>query len=222
MRLMKIVSFSFSLLLGVSLNGQETSFDPASQPEATRILEQFELYVTSNTAIEATFSVNIHVPGEDPIHYPGSLIQNGELYWLNLGSYQIISDGTTRWVHDVDGKEVTIYDADSDSEISTPLEYLRIYKKERFEYRLAEEYATQDQQCIEFKPTDKYSDYSKARLSFNAQNGMPTRVELFEKGGVRTDMRIESIREGATRNSNYFKYDTTAHPEVHVEDLRID
>lgn len=217
---MKKVLFLLSLCVCISTVGAQDS--PIVDEEASQILSTFEEWIVDAQAMSVDFSISITVPGQENIEYKGDLHQAGNAFKLLFGTYIITSDGKTRWVYDSEVNEVYLYDANSADGPSTPMDYLQIYKQENFEYRLADEYAGQGEHCIEFKPTDKYSEYSKARITFDSATDLPTRIELFEKGGVRTDMEISAFREAPVEADEYFKFNTSVYPDIHIEDLRID
>jgi outer membrane lipoprotein-sorting protein len=89
-------------------------------------------------------------------------------------------------------------------------------------YRVTEEPVGYDEKSIEFKPLDKYSDYVKVRLTLKGDTGSPVRVELFEKGGTRTDLLITKISEAENFPADHFVFNPTAYPDIRIEDLRID
>ena len=193
-----------------------------SDPEATRILEAMEAYIGKWEKIKVNFSVKMQMPGEDPFGYDGHLLQQGPRYFVEAGDIQIYCDGATRWIVTRSAEEVNIYDVIADGEPNTPLDYLHVYRSEEFVYRLADEYAGKDEHAIEFKPLEKYSDYSKIRLVVSDADNRPLAVELFEKGGSRTHLIIRDIQSIEQDDNLTFSLDKKDYPGYHFEDLRID
>ena len=198
----------------------QQSIQPSDSPEATKILSDLEEFIRNAELINASFDVKIDMPGDEALTYKGTLVQMGTLYKLKFGTYEIKSDGDTRWVYEEEQNELNIYSAGSEDAPETPVDYLQLYRTEHFEYRMANEYAPNGSNCIEFKPTEKYTDYTKARLTFDAQTGKPLRVELFEKGGVKTDMTISLFESSEPVNPELFQFNVQEYPGVHIEDLR--
>ena len=165
--------------------------------------------------------MKISIPGEDPIKNIGTFEQDGPKYVIDIESYRIVCDGTVRWIYMADQNEVNIYDAKTDGP-STPIDYLQIYHSQDFVYRISQDEVGYDEKSIEFKPLDRYSDYIKVRLTLKADTGSPVRVELFEKGGTRTDLRITRIEEAKNFPDGHFVFTPAAYPDIHIEDLRID
>ena len=211
-----------TLTTSVAQGQLNVDFDTASEPEATSLLSTFEQFVEDNPKLYASFSLVISIPGETPQNIAGTLHQHTQKYLLQMDGYSVISNGVIRWVYDSTNNEVNIYNAESGSGPTTPLDYLALYKEENFSYRLADDYATKGEHCIEFKPTEKYSDYSKFRITFGAETSTPNRIEIFEKGGIRTDMRINEIKILDEIPNEKFEFDTSNYPNIHIEDLRID
>ena len=211
------------VLTALFVKAQEnTSFDPSGEPTATALLESFEQFVDDHPELYASFSLLISIPGETPQSMTGSLYQSMDKYLLQMEGYSITSNGVIRWVYDSTNNEVNLYNAKTQSGPATPLDYLSLYKDENFSYRLADEYAGKDEHCIEFKPTEKYSDYSKFRITFGAITSTPKRIEIFEKGGIRTDMRVTEITVLEEIVNKNFEFDLSRYPNIHIEDLRID
>lgn len=191
-----------------------------SDPEATQLLKDMEQYLEEMNSLSAAFTMTLDYPDSDPIEIKGSFEQQDGSYRITTEEYVVLCDGEIRWVHDLVSDEVSLYNANSD-EFSTPVDYLRMYEKEEFAYRLMEEPET-GLRAVEFKPLDRYSEYSKLRLTFKARQRYPGLIEVFEKGGGRIAISIDSLGEGKHKEPAWFKFDSAAHPDVHIEDLRID
>lgn len=219
-----IASTLFLLIISaLSINAQHqytTSDD--SDPAATALLELMDQYLTDIPRVHAVFEMDISIPGEKLIKNEGSFDQEGAKYFIEFDSYQIFCDGEVRWVYLVDENEVNIYSATNEDSPSTPIDFLQLYRSEDFVYRVTEEPVGYDEKAIEFKPLDKYSDFVKVRLTLKSDTGSPVRVELFEKGGSRTDLRIIKIIEAKNFPDDHFVFIPSDHPDIRVEDLRID
>ena len=206
------------LALPAQDNTYSTSAD--SDPEATALLDLMERYLAELTSIESEFTMDIQYPEADVQRIKGTLDQEEAKYRIETSEYILLCDGGTRWVHDIVNKEVTIYNADT-SELTTPTDYLTLYQDEQFAYRLLDQ-TSNEFSAIEFKPLDKYSDYAKLRLTLKSADGAPVALEVFEKGGGTIVITIDSLQQGAAKDIEWFRFDESAYPGVHVEDLRID
>lgn len=193
-----------------------------SDPEATTLLELMDVYLENASRIHASFEMNIAIPGEEQIRNKGTFDQEGDKYIIVLESYTIVCDGDVRWVYMADQNEVNIYSATAGEGPSTPIDYLQLYRSQEFVYRISAEEVEADEKPIEFKPLDKYSDYTKVRLTLKEDSGRPVRVQLFEKGGTRTDLQITQIEQVKNFPQGHFVFTPSAYPDIHIEDLRID
>ena len=193
-----------------------------SDPEAKQLLDKMEAFIASMETYKATFQMTVIVPGSEELNYQGLVDQMGDKYYIETTGYKIFCDGKARWVLLEEDQEANIYDVDADGAPTTPLEYLTMYKDEEFVYRLADEYAGRDERAIEFKPLDKYSDYTKLRLTLTSADHSPSQLELFEKGGVRTTLKLLTLEKATPFPDEHFVFDASKYPDVHVEDLRID
>ena len=220
-RIFTLLFVAFACISGMAQGEAElTAAD--SDPEATALLDELEAYVDARVRYKASFVLEMEFPGEETIIYNGHVDQQGGKYFIDAVDYRIYSNGTTRWVVTIPSEEVNIYSVSEEDGPSTPIDYLRIYRTEEFVYRLADEYAGTGERAVEFKPLDTYSDYSKIRLTLSAKEHKPLRVELFEKGGGKTTLRIESIEDKAPTHAAQYEFDPKAYPGFHIEDLRID
>jgi outer membrane lipoprotein-sorting protein len=208
-------------LSGVTAQHQYTSAED-SDPEATALLDLMDQFLTSKPRIHASFEMQISYPGEDLIKNEGTFDQEGARYVIDIDSYKIVCDGNVRWIYMADQNEVNIYDASRDDGPSTPIDFLQLYRSQDFVYRIGLDEVGYDERSIEFKPLDKYSDYVKVRLTLKEDTGSPVRVELFEKGGGRTDLRITHFQEAKNFPQDHFVFNPAAYPDIHIEDLRID
>ena len=214
----------FSLVIsmsGITAQHQYTSSGD-SDPEATALLELMDQFLKSTPRIHAAFEMKISMPGEEAIENKGTFDQDGAKYLIDIDSYQIVCDGTVRWIYLAEQNEVNIYDADAGEGPSTPIDFLQLYRSQEFVFRITPEEVGYDEKSIEFKPLDKYSDYVKVRLTLKEDTGSPVRVELFEKGGTRTDLQITHLEEAKNFPQDHFVFSPEAYPDIHFEDLRID
>lgn len=193
-----------------------------SDPEATLLLDKMEAFLNSMPRLHVTYDFVMSFPGEDPIKYTGTLDQEGMKYIIDFNDYLIKCDGNLRWVYMESENEVNIYNAEDGNELTTPLEYLQLYRSEDFVYRVVEQGENSNNRSIEFKPLDKNSDFIKVRLTLVESDGQPTRVEVFEKGGSSSDLKINSISGVDNYPKGFFIFNPKLHSGIHIEDLRID
>ncbi len=214
--------FFLVIVISVTTAQHQYATSEDSDPEATALLELMDQFLMKSERIQAAFVMTINIPGEEVIVNEGTFEQDGAKYLIDIENYRIICDGILRWVYIADLNEVNIYDATEGEGPSTPMDFLQIYRSQDFVYRISEEVVGYNERSIEFKPLDQYSDYVKVRLTLKEDTGSPVRIELFEKGGGRTDLQITRIAEASSFPKDHFVFAPAAYPDIHVEDLRID
>lgn len=220
--------FRFNLLLLLMIcvsslaRGQQSQYLSAqdSDPEATKVLEGMERRINGFEVLEATFTMKFSYPEEDEFITSGRYFQQGKNVRIETEGYMTYSDGETLWTHDLEGNEVMVTNA-STQEYLTIANLLSIYKDEEFVYRLSDSGAG-NAAVIEFKPLDKTSEHSKITLIVDSSTFEPQVLEVLEKDGSRIVLAIEEIRSGQVRAASWYHFNTSEHPGVHVEDLRID
>lgn len=212
------------ITLALAAQSAVSPAEEQSDPAADVLLSDMENFLSSHHRIDVQFELTLTYPGEEPLIYEGTFNQQANKFKIDVGAYQIMSDGLTRWVYLPDEDAVHIYNADGIDGPQTPLNYLQLYRSEDFIYAITGQEQTPDGtvQLVEFKPVDRYSDFSKLRLAISSKNHAPHSVEVFEKSGARTHLEIVSIDEAPQRTDGFFTFDMDAHPDIIVEDLRID
>ncbi len=209
----------FFLVLGVGLSAQNID------KEAKAILDKMKSKYDAYSAVEIGFELNIEIPERAPEIQNGSIIQSGENYRIKLDQQEIYCDGESVWVHLIDNKEVQINDFEEDmsNEMMSPNDILAVYESGEYSYALTNEQREDGLiiQQIEFKPIDRDSEYSKMRLTLDKQKQQLVRIKIFAKDGSRFTMRVKTLKENKTYSLDTFRFDSTKHPDVHVEDLRL-
>lgn len=197
----------------------ETS-DPAARAILEKVRQKYEAYQT----LEAEFTLIIELPEQGRESQKGKIAQQGDQYRLDLESQTIVSDGKNIWLHLKNNNEIqitSVEDADDESVLS-PKDLLHIYEKKNYIYALTNEYTDSGRamQQIEFKPTDRFSEYAKLRVEIDKQLSQVMTIKAFGKDGSRFTLILERMTPNKTMPSNHFTLDPKAYPGVHVEDLR--
>ena len=201
----------------------ETS-DPAAKAILEKLRNKYEAYKT----VEADFQLIIEIPEEDKEVQVGNLAQDGDKYKLDLDNQAIYSDGKTLWLYLKSNNEVQINSVEDfeedDEDFLSPKDLLRIYEKEDFIYGLTNEGIEKGVaiQQIEFKPTDKDSEYAKMRLTIDKKKNQIMRVKAFAVDGARYTMDVKKFKPNLAYKATDFIFDAKKYPGIHVEDLRID
>jgi len=230
MIIMKQLLFSIWMMsMTVIMTAQTNTYSKVteSDPEATAVLEQLRQKYESYESIEATFSIVIEIPEEDRIEQVGKMSQAGDQYRVDLEDQSIISNGEVLWAHFKNNNEVQINDAadlDSEGEIMSPNDILKIYESGEYVYILVDEYSREGTviQQIEFKPLDKESDYHKLRLTIDKKASEIKNIKAFSKDGSRYTLKMTKFTSNTSFPEGHFGFDASQYPDIYVEDLRMD
>ncbi len=216
-------------LLGtMTLEAQRPRYMQAaeSDPKAKAILDKVRDKYESFETLKTDFSLYIEIPEEDKIVQKGKVFQKGNKYRLEMEDQDIISDGTSTWYYLKEQNEVQITDAsdNDDSGLSSIKDLYRFYEKDEYIFALTNQGASNGRYVaqIEFKPIDRYSDYSKLRLTVDKNTYEVVSIKAFSKDGSRYTLAIDSAIPNKEIKKELFAFNAKKHPDVHIEDLRLD
>lgn len=199
---------------------KETS-DPATKLVLDKMKAKYEGYKT----LEADFSLTLEMPQQPKEIQKGKLLQKGAKYRVDFNQQTVISDGKSVWVVLPKNKEVQVNNVpgpNDDDGILSPQALFRIYLRKDFIYAITNEFAQGKRvvQEIEFKPTDKYSEYSKLRLTLDKKTQDFIELKVFSKDGSRYTLVMNTITPNKALADASFVFNKASYPGYHVEDLR--
>ncbi|MBV6427886.1 MAG: hypothetical protein KIPDCIKN_02409 [Haliscomenobacter sp.] len=217
-----------AVLLASGLSGQtnKTYNQKAdSDPEAKAMLERVRKKYESYPTLEAEFSLAIEVPEQPKEVQRGKIQQKGAKYRIEFSGQTVISDGKSIWIVLSQNKEVQINhlpDAEEDEAILSPQSLFRIYEKGSFAYTIVNEYSATGKilQEIEFKPLDRYSEYSKIRLTVDKKTANFVEIKGFTKDGTRYTLTMTKLTPNKPLTDAVFTFNKANYPGFHIEDLR--
>ena len=197
-----------------------------SDPQARADLERLRAKYEQAGTLDARVALEIQFPEQPAEVQEGRIRQDGDRYRVEFDRQVVISDGSTVWMYLPDNQEVQVYDAEDGSAsdgFMRPQDFLTIYDNDGFEYALAGEVAEGGTTLrqIEFKPTDRGSEFAKVRMTYDPRSLEVRRVKVFNKDGSRFTLSLTSLNSGAALPAALFRFDETAHPGVMVEDMRL-
>jgi outer membrane lipoprotein carrier protein len=224
MRIALVISFLLSYTMGTWAQTPKTVRveDPKAKAVFEKVRDRYEAYKT----LQVNFSVEIEIPQQEAIQQTGSLYQDGVKYKLDLSDQMLMSDGNDLWLYRKEAKEVQINDLEEgDDSLLSPIDLLKIYERDDFEYALVNEFKDQKNrtiQQIELKPNAKNADYSKIRIEIAKSSAEILGMMAFFKDGVRYKVTVDETIPNKSFPSGTFTFDASQYPGVHVEDLRLD
>lgn len=210
-----IISFSF-----ISLNAQNKYIDSAdSDKDAVEILEKTKTILNNSETLIFDYSLTTKAPESLPSVINGIAKQKGNKYYLELGDQNIYCDGTSVKIYFITKNEVQINDLDEDAGMITPTTLLNSYDTENYIFALGENKKKFFK--LIFKPISKYSEYSKIETLIDNVTFLPSEIKMFYKDGIKHILKINSVQMNQKIENNVFIFNKADHPDVSVEDLRM-
>lgn len=197
-----------------------------SDPQARAILDKLRKKFDAFNSLEADFTLEIQFPEQPKEVQKGTLIRQGDKYKLDLSSHSAVSDGKSLWMIIHNQKEVQVDNvpdpADGNESLLTPQALFNFYENGKYVYQFVNEFVENGKlvQIIEFKPLDKYSDYSKLRLVVDKRKNEMVSVTAFSKDGSRYIFTIGTFVPNKAYAANFFTFDKSKYSDYYVEDLR--
>ena len=196
-------------------------------PARADLVELREKY-DDGAALDAQVTLTIQFPEQPAEVQTGRIRQAGEKFHVTFEAQEVISDGETVWMYLPDNQEVQVYDVDEEADFASggmlsPQQLLTIYDSDGFEYAVVGEINEDGRALrqIEFKPTDRDSEFAKIRLTYDPLADEVARVNVFSKDGSRFALELREVTSGGTLADEVFTWDAAGHPGVSVEDMRL-
>jgi outer membrane lipoprotein-sorting protein len=220
-----ILIAGLGLLLSTSIFGQDYTSTADSDPAAKKILDQVRAKYEAYRSIEANFSLEIEFP-EQPVEVQeGTLARDGKKYRVLFGGQEVLSDGQVLYLvmHNNESVQINNLPAPGeDTNLLSPESIFNFYDNGDFIYSLID---TQTEggkvvHIIEFKPSDRNSEYAKLRMIVAKDSKEIVRVKAFAKDGSRYTFKLNNLNPNKRFAADYFVFSKTKYPGYYVEDLR--
>jgi len=200
-----------------------SDIDPAAKKILDRMKKEYDTY----TSMEVEFDLVMDLPGQDAETQKGKVIQQGEMFMVDMTDRAITSNGDIIWLHIKKNNEVQINDADMDDDetnMLSPKDMLNLYESGEYVYAITGESKVGSKviTAIDFKPLDRNSEFAKMTLSIDEKGKELVSMKVFGKDGGRYTLNIKDIIANKSYGSETFTFDESKFPGIHVEDLRID
>lgn len=194
---------------------------------ARKDLQALRTKYTGSGTVDANVTLEIKMPESSSEIQKGRIVQQGDRFYIKLAGQEITSDGKTTWLYLPDNKEVQVYEASEANatagSFTRPQDILELYDSNAFDYAITGSIKKEgrDLKQIEFKPTDRNSEYAKLRLTYDPAKQEIYSVEVFNKDGSRFTLTLTSVKMNATVPASTFTFDPKSKPGVRVEDMRL-
>jgi len=208
------------LLISIGL----TSLQLSGQDEgAKKILDKISKQYNSYDNISLAIDMLVTIPEEKPIKNKVEVVQSAGKFRIIHPDQEIYCDGNDVWMYIPDQNEVQINDYDPEEEVDyvlTPKDLLQQYQSGKYKYQMASKKGSLAQ--IEFLPNDMDSDYAKYRIQIETKKSEVLQMWAFGKDGSLIELTITDFKSNQALGADIFSFDVDMHPNVRVEDLRLD
>ncbi|MFA8434587.1 MAG: outer membrane lipoprotein carrier protein LolA [Marinifilaceae bacterium] len=202
------------------------SFLPLSAQEDTQaksILDQVSEKNRSYKSLIAEFSFSLDNKEEDIHEFSeGVIILKGNKYRLDLMETETYFDGTTIYTYLKDAEEVNIKEPDEEEEeVLNPAKIFSIYENGfKYKYLKDEQVNGKDLHVIDLFPVDLDKSFSRVRLKIDKKEMQISSMITFGKDGNNITIKVNKMTPNIELKDNDFIFDTQAHPNVEVVDMR--
>lgn len=191
-----------------------------SDPEAKKILDKLSTYYINLSKVEVTFDLTIDFAEQDPEIQTGKILKSGNKFIASLGSQEFINDGNAFYLILHPSKEIQISTAEESQETMgiSPTNFFDFYQNNEYEFAITQ--TKGELKFIEFKPLDKWSDYSKLRMTVNHVNNRILKLEAFGKDGSHYIFTIKNTNTNPTITPATFAFNKEKFKSYEIIDLR--
>lgn len=154
---------------------------------------------------------------KETARYSADVRYKGSAYSLEMKDQQVLCDGKTVWHWNKAAREVTVNDLNADDEMNllNPGRLLATYQKNfKAKYIRTENDGTA---VVDLQPLSAQS-YHKIRLFIVEKSGELRRLEVHKYDSGRENYVFSKYQYGKVKGS--FTFDTQAHPEAEIIDMR--
>lgn len=204
------------LMAGAMYAQPKQAFVEKSDPDAIKILKKIQKIYGEYDGISLDYILEMEY-GEDKEVQEGSILQDGDKYFINNNGNLIINDGTTVWMYIKKQNEVQINDYIPEEDAFNPTKIFSMGDNDEFVYVITGD----DSQGyhIEFKPRDRDSEIKKVRVLVDRAQKTIKSVKVFSEDGSRMSFQIKNIKN-VKPASNSFTFNEAKYPGVVEIDLR--
>lgn len=203
----------FAILMLPSTSNAQAGLDLLNKVE-NKLLDAHELTLS--------MELNLFIPGNAEQLIQGKFVKKGDKYLLISDIMDMISDGNLTWSINKQEKVAYVTNVGDEGGIS-PIEIIRDYDKEDYEFNLIPDYQEGDESytAIVLKPKARNADYTKIRFLIDENDNLYN-FFLVSRSGERTTLTITQLEYRTTVEENSFKFSEHQYPGIALEDLRLD
>ena len=207
------------LILMACVWGMTPAFAQADG-KAKELLDKAVAAVRAYPALEVVFDLEMvnDAEGIRELHH-GKAYMRDSLYRVDVMDTENYFDGELIYTYMPEAGEVNIkYPEEDEEEMLNPTILFDIHN-ERFDQRLVEE--KDGRAYVELTPKEEHHQIAKIGVWVDTKANRVEEVTSFGKDGNNVVVTIKSLKKPDKELADsFFKFDTEAHPDVEVVDLR--
>lgn len=205
------------LVIAPALQNNSTNNDP----KAKIILDNVSKKYKSYKSIEVSFKLTTEIPNKKATVEEGKVYLKGEMYKIVLGNQEIYCNKTAVWTYLKDINEVQINDYEPNKSEISPANMFNIYQSDyNYICNTSEKVSNVTCKTVDLMPKDKSRPYFKIRIWVDADNHIK-QLKIFDKNGTRYIYTVTTTKSNTAISDDFYKFDASKHPGVHIEDLRL-
>lgn len=187
---------------------------------AKTILDKAVATIKALPAVEIVFELSmINTAEHIQETHPGKAYMKNSMYRIDVMDTENYFDGEIIYTYMPEAGEVNIKNPDdNEDEMLNPTILFDIHNQ-KFEQKLVEEKG--GKAYIELTPKKEHHQIAKIGVWINTKTNQVEKVTSFGKDGNDIVITIKSIKQPEKElDQSFFRFDTAAHPDVDVIDLR--
>lgn len=198
----------------------------ASDPKAKAILDKVKKQYDGYKTIETAFVLTIkQAESKKEEVQKGKLYQEGTKFRAEMGGHMLLGDGNTIWHKEGNTVSITTASKKGSDNFISPKDLLEIYQGKDYLYTVYGETAegwSKKATVINFKPTNRRSEFTQIRVLIDAQSNQIVSATAFGRDQSRTKLAFEQPLVNKKYATDFFTFDKSKYPNVKIEDLRTD
>ena len=227
MKRVSFLSFCSILVMALILSSAFCGY-ANSQSKSKVVVEKMKEALVDLVSAEVFFNYElVSSTGMSQGGNAGFFVVQGDAYNMSIDSYSVYCDGSTKWVHDLDNNEITIfpYDGKDVSFLENPMTILKNFNAA--DYRIPERIevvGSGKNSCYKLVVADKKKDevFKQIIIYVSVSDFLPRKIDFTGRNGDRYVLDINSIVSVAEKSIEFFSPDKSLleDPEVYVTDMR--
>ena len=189
---------------------------------ATTILQNVSKKYQADTTMSINYTFKVEKEKKVLQTMTGTIRIKGAKYAATLGDQELFCDGKTIWNYQKESQEVSVFEVDPNDpdNILNPAKLLSGWSK-IYSAKFIREEAQQNKtlQIIDLKPL-KQADIYKVRVLIDKNKKELYAISTYEVDNTISTYYIDKFTANAAIDDKQFTFDTSAHPEVDIYDMR--